>query len=64
VVEAMLLLASEAAELWQEAGVLHAHLGNLRAARTALERCLERQPDPALRRNVAALLDQLRTKLN
>ena len=47
----MLLLAPDLAELWQEAGVLHARLGNIRAAINALEEfvacaCLGAQPRP------------------
>jgi len=36
-VETMLLLAPDLAELWQEAGLLHAQLGNMRAGVNALE---------------------------
>jgi regulator of sirC expression with transglutaminase-like and TPR domain len=64
VVETMLMLAPDLAELWREAGMLHRHLGNLRAASTALEQYVVRAPDGAARHQAAAILQQLRTRLN
>src|SRR4051812_14442262 len=37
VIETMLMLAPDLAELWQEAGILHARLGNMRASVQTLE---------------------------
>ncbi|WP_299391672.1 SirB1 family protein [Pelagibius sp.] len=64
VIETMLMFAPEKAALWKEAGVLHSHLDNMRAAIMAFEHYLELAgPDPD-RQNIAALLQQLRIKLN
>ena len=51
-------------ELWGEAGMLHRHLGNMRAAGAALEQYIVRAPDGAARHQAAAILQQLRTQLN
>jgi regulator of sirC expression with transglutaminase-like and TPR domain len=64
VVEKMLMLAPDLAELWREAGMLHRHLGNLRAAGAALEQYVVRAPDGAARHQAAAILQQLRAQLN
>src|SRR6266545_3413645 len=59
VVETMLLLAPDLAELWHEAGLLHAHLGNMRAGANALEQFIVRAPESTARHQAAALLQQL-----
>jgi regulator of sirC expression with transglutaminase-like and TPR domain len=64
VVETMLMLAPDLAELWREAGMLHAGLGNMRAAAAALEQFVLRAPDGTARHQAAAMLQQLRAKLN
>jgi regulator of sirC expression with transglutaminase-like and TPR domain len=64
VVETMLMLAPNLAELWHEAGMLHRHLGNMRAAAAALEQYVVRAPDGMSRHHAAAILQQLRTQLN
>ena len=64
VVETMLLLAPDLAELWHEAGLLHARLGNLRAGANALEQFIVRAPESTARHQAAALLQQLKAKLN
>jgi regulator of sirC expression with transglutaminase-like and TPR domain len=64
VIETMLLLAPDLADLWQEAGVLHARLGNIRAAINALNEFIGRAPQGAARHQAAALLQQLKSKLN
>jgi regulator of sirC expression with transglutaminase-like and TPR domain len=64
IVERMLLLAPDLADLWREAGLLHRQLGNLRAAAAALEQYVVRAPDGAARHQAAALLQQLRGQLN
>jgi regulator of sirC expression with transglutaminase-like and TPR domain len=64
VVETMLLLAPDLSGLWQEAGILHAKQGNIRAAMSALEQFVTRTPDGASRHRAAIMLQQLKTKLN
>src|SRR5439155_18740204 len=64
VVDTMLLLAPDLAELWYEAGLLNAHLGNMRAGAGALEQFILRAPEGAARHQAAALLQQLKAKLN
>jgi len=65
IVESMLMIAPERAALWREAGILHSHLDNMRAAIIAFEHYLELSPagDPG-RQDIAMLLHQLRTQLN
>jgi regulator of sirC expression with transglutaminase-like and TPR domain len=64
VLETMLMLAPDLAELWHEAGMLHRHLGNMRAAAAALEQYVVRAADGVARHRAAAVLQQLRTQLN
>jgi regulator of sirC expression with transglutaminase-like and TPR domain len=64
VLETMLMLAPDLAELWYEAGMLHRHLGNMRAAAAALEQYVVRAGDGTARHQAAAVLQQLRTQLN
>jgi regulator of sirC expression with transglutaminase-like and TPR domain len=64
VVERMLLLAPDLAELWREAGMLQAGLGNLRAAAHSLEEFIARAADATARHQAAALLQRLRAQLN
>jgi regulator of sirC expression with transglutaminase-like and TPR domain len=64
VIETMQMLAPDLADLWREAGLLHAQLGNLRAATTAMEGFVARAPDGAARHEAAVMLQQLKTKLN
>jgi regulator of sirC expression with transglutaminase-like and TPR domain len=64
VVETMLLLAPDLAELWQEAGLLNAQLGNMRAGANALEQFIIRAPAGNARHQAAAILQQLKSKLN
>src|SRR5579862_1792093 len=63
-VETMLLLAPDVAELWQEAGLLHARLGNMRAGINALEEFIIRAPEGTARHQAAAILQQIKSKLN
>src|SRR5436190_9101260 len=63
-VETMLMLAPDLAELWREAGLLNAHLGNMRASVGALEEFVTRAPEGTARHQAAAMLQQIRTKLN
>ena len=64
VTETMLMLAPDLPDLWREAGLLHARLGNMRSAAAALEQVVLRAPEGAARHQAAALLQQLRSKLN
>jgi regulator of sirC expression with transglutaminase-like and TPR domain len=64
VVETMLLLAPDLAELWHESGVLNARLGNMRAGASALEEFIIRAPEGTARHQAAAMLQQLKSKLN
>jgi regulator of sirC expression with transglutaminase-like and TPR domain len=64
VAETMLMLAPDLAELWREVGLLHAKLGNMRSASAALEQVVLRASEGAARHHAAALLQQLRSKLN
>jgi regulator of sirC expression with transglutaminase-like and TPR domain len=64
VIETMLMLAPDFAEMWREAGILHAQLGNMRSAAAALEQFVLRAAEGTARHQAAAMLQQLRTKLN
>ncbi|GAB4225541.1 MAG: SirB1 family protein [Kiloniellaceae bacterium] len=64
VIESMLMIAPDRAELWREAGVLHSHFENMRAAIMAFEHYLELgAPEPG-RQEITTLLAQLRAQLN
>src|SRR5712671_3394740 len=62
-VETMLMLAPDLAELWREAGLLNAHLGNMRASVNALQEFVTRSPESTARHQAAAMLQQLKSKL-
>jgi regulator of sirC expression with transglutaminase-like and TPR domain len=64
VVDTMLLLAPDLAELWHESGILHARLGNMLASVNALEEFVQRAPEGMARHQAAAFLQQLKSKLN
>src|SRR3954451_17957675 len=64
IVQTMLLLAPDLPGLWHEAGVLNARQGNMRAAVEALQEFILRAPEGGARHQAAALLQQLRSKLN
>ena len=64
VVETMLMFAPAEANLWHEAGILHANQDNLRAAILSLEQCLSLCNSPNARHEAAALLQQLKSNLN
>ena len=64
VVEDMLVFAPASDSLWHEAGILHSHLGNLRAALVALEQCRELATSPQDKHRVAQLIGELRNRLN
>lgn len=63
VIESMLATAPDRAELWREQGTVNASLGNLGAAIRALEASLARERDSSRRFATAALLQDLKTRL-
>jgi len=64
VIETMQMLAPGLTELWREAGLLHAQLGNMRAAVKSMEDYVGRAPEGAARHEAAVVLQQLKAKLN
>jgi len=64
VLERMLLVAPKHAPLYREAGLIQARLGNLSAARTALERFLEISDNDSQRHHVARLIQDLGQQIN
>ena len=64
VCETMLMYSPQNAGLWREAGLLHADAGNLRAALAALSNFVDLVPESSERRQIAALMRELRLKLN
>lgn len=64
VVERMLLFAPNEAGLWREAGVLHARLGNLRAAVAALERLEQLSRGKAHHADALRLVQDMKARLN
>ena len=62
--EAMIALAPDKGELWREQGLLHARTGNLRAAQGALERFLTLDPSDTERHRIAAVLQEIKGRLN
>jgi regulator of sirC expression with transglutaminase-like and TPR domain len=63
VIEGMMLFAPQHAALLREAGVIHAELGNLKAAIAAFERFRARAAHDGERHQVAAILQQLKARL-
>ena len=63
-VEVMAALAPGRTELWREAGLLNARLGNLKAAVVALEEYLRRTDDNPREQRTSLLLQELRSRLN
>tara|TARA_E500000331_G_scaffold15148_1_gene13277 strand:+ start:165 stop:1001 length:837 start_codon:yes stop_codon:yes gene_type:complete len=63
-IDAMLLIAPQQPELWRDAGMLHAQLGKLGAAIEALEAAIARDQNGTRQQETAALLQQLRQRLN
>jgi regulator of sirC expression with transglutaminase-like and TPR domain len=64
IVESMLMIAPDREHLWLEAGVMHTHLDNLRAALLSLGNFLDLSRDDDARREVSGLVRQLKAKLN
>jgi regulator of sirC expression with transglutaminase-like and TPR domain len=63
VIETMQFLAPDLSGLWYEAGAIQAQLGNLLAAIASFETFVARTPDGAARHQAAALLQQLKSRL-
>lgn len=64
ILERMLLVAPRHAPLYREAGLVQARLGNLNAARGALERFLEISDNDSQRHHVARLIQDLGQQIN
>ncbi len=64
VIETMRMLAPDLADLSREAGVIHAQLGNMRAAVRSIEEFIARSPEGVARHEAAVVLQQLKAKLN
>ncbi len=60
IVDTMLLFAPDRAELWREAGLLHARSGDAAASIAALEEYLRREKRASARHEAATLLQRLR----
>ncbi|MGE0714596.1 MAG: SirB1 family protein [Alphaproteobacteria bacterium] len=63
-IDAMLMFAPGEVGLWHEAGLLNAHLGKLRNAVGALDRAMGLATDGTTRHRLAALLQDLRSRLH
>jgi len=63
VIDTMLLFAPDRPELLREHGVINAALGNLNTALDSLQRSIERERDSRLRFATAALLQDLKARL-
>jgi regulator of sirC expression with transglutaminase-like and TPR domain len=64
VLETMLLIAPGVGALWYEAGALHAHLGNLKAAARSLEHLLDLGAAPETLQEATTLLRRVKSRLN
>ena len=64
VVESMLMISPERAGIWHDAGVLHTHVGNLRAAILAFEHYMELSHDSKGLSETAGLLAELKGRLH
>jgi regulator of sirC expression with transglutaminase-like and TPR domain len=64
VIMRMLLFAPEEVQLWREAGMIEAHLGNLKRAIGLIETYRDKSPGEAQRRQAAILLQELAQKLH
>ena len=64
VIESMLMISPERAGIWHDAGVLHSHVGNLRAAILAFEHYMELSHDSKGLSETAGLLAELKGRLH
>ncbi len=63
-IEATLMFAPANYPLWREAGMIHAHMDNLRAAILSLEQFLLLAPENGARLEAAQMLQKLQRRLN
>ena len=63
-IETMRMLAPDLADLAREAGLLHAQIGNMRAAVRSIEEFITLSPEGAARHEAAIVLQQIKSKLN
>ena len=63
VIDGMMLFAPQHAALLRDAGLIHAELGNLKAAIAAFERFLAHAANDGERHQAAAILQQLKARL-
>ncbi|MEX2642617.1 MAG: tetratricopeptide repeat protein [Acetobacterales bacterium] len=63
-IERMLMFAPAEADLWREAGIIDARLGNLQSAARRLERYMETATDERGRYRTSMLLQEIRNRLN
>ncbi|MEN3975520.1 transglutaminase-like domain-containing protein [Emcibacter sp. SYSU 3D8] len=64
IMQRMLLIAPADARLWLESAAIQAKSGQLKGAREALETCLGLEPEAAIQRQAAKLMETLRRDLN
>ena len=64
IIEGMVMIAPEEPELWREAGVVRARLGEYSAAIEALDRFINAADSDHARHEAAALLQQIKARLN
>ena len=64
ILERMVLFAPGIATVWQELGILSAHMGNLRQAMDALETFLDFAPPQDEEREAESLLNKIKAGLN
>jgi regulator of sirC expression with transglutaminase-like and TPR domain len=64
VVMRMLMIAPQETELWREAGMIEAHLGNLKRAIALIESYRDKGSDRGQRRKAALLLQELAQRLH
>ena len=64
ILETLLMISPKDAGLWREAGLLHVHTGNIRAALTALTNYVDMAAPGPDRREMEALMGDLRRRLN
>ncbi|MDA0786068.1 MAG: transglutaminase-like domain-containing protein [Proteobacteria bacterium] len=63
-IEDMLLFAPGESSLWHEAGLLNAHIGNLRAALVAFAHCRDLTANPVDRARIEKLISEINARLN
>lgn len=64
IVERMLMVAPDRGALWREAGLMNAHIGQIRSAVAALETYVAQAPADSARLEAEGLIRELRGRLN